>query len=151
MCVLRTGLDVAGGKELQGVLPVPAQQHVVKLGLDLAVRHPAFPDEPVHKGVAGAVQRKVAHKAQCVGKRRLPVRRLLHHLPCPVKELSAWLVVHGIAQGTYRVGLGGVVVEQQIRSVETDIVQRSVFADPVPQLRGQMIQYVCAKTAVRIS
>ena len=114
---------MAGCEKLQRVVSVPAQQHVVKLGLDLAVGHAAFPGELLHIRVAGAVQRKMAHKAQRVGQRSLAVGFLVHHPPCPVKEHSARLVVHGVAQRGDRGGLFRMVIEQQIRPVQTDIVQ----------------------------
>ena len=146
--VLCAGVDMAGGKEGQRVIAVPAQQHIVELSLDLAVGHTALSGELLHKGVAGAVQRKMAHKAQRVGQRSLAVGFLVHHPPCPVKERSARLVVHGVAQRGDRGGLFRMVIEQQIRPVQTDIVQFPVCLQLFPQRRGQMIQHICAKAAV---
>ena len=40
------------------------------------------------------------------------------------------------------------VIEQQIRPVQTDIVQLPVRFQLFPQRRRQMIQHICAKAAV---
>ena len=139
---------MAGGKEGQRVIAVPAHQHIIELSLDLAVGHTALPGELLHKGVAGAVQRKMAHKAQRVGQRSLAVGFLVHHPACPVKEHSARLIVHGIAQRGDRGRLFRMVIEQQIRPVQTDIIQLPVCLQLFPQRRGQVIQHICAKAAV---
>ena len=110
--------------------------------------HTAFPGKLFHKGVAGAVQCKMAHIAQRVGQRSLAVGFLMHHPPCPVKEHSALLVVHGIAQRGDRGGLFRMVIEQQVRPVQADIVQLPVRLQLFPQRRGQMVQHICAKAAV---
>ena len=146
--ICRAGVDMAGGKEGQRVIAVPAQQHIVELSLDLAVGHTTLPGKLLHKGVAGAVQRKMAHKAQRVGQRSLAVGFLVHHPPGPVKERSARLVVHGVAQRGDRGGLFRMVIEQQVRPVQTDIVQLPMCLQLFPQRRGQMVQHICAKTAV---
>ena len=146
--VCRAGVDMAGGKEGQRVIAVPAQQHIVELGLDLAVGHTALPGKLFHKGVAGAVQRKMAHIAQRVGQRSLAVGFLVHHPPGTVKERSARLVVHSVAQRGDRGGLFRMVIEQQVRPVQADIVQLPVRLQLFPQRRGQMVQHICAKAAV---
>ena len=138
--VCRAGVDMAGGKEGQRVIAVPAQQHIVELGLDLAVGHTALPGKLFHKGVAGAVQRKMAHIAQRVGQRSLAVGFLVHHPPGTVKERSA--------QRGDRSGLFRMVIEQQVRPVQADIVQLPVRLQLFPQRRGQMVQHICAKAAV---
>ena len=78
----------------------------------------------------------------------LAVGFLVHHPACTVKEHSARLVVHGIAQRGDRCRLFRMVIEQQIRPVQTDIIQLPVCLQLFPQRRGQMIQHICAKTAV---
>ena len=90
----------------------------------------------------------MAHKAQRVGQRSLAVGFLVHHPACTVKERSARLIVHGIAQRGDRGRLFRMVIEQQIRPVQTDIVQLPVRFQLFPQRRGQVIQHICAKAAV---
>ena len=103
---------MAGREELQRVVSVPPQKHIVKLGLDLAVGHAAFPCKLFHIGVTGAVQRKMTDKTQRIGQRRRTVVLLLHHTPGAVEKYPAWLFVHGVAQCAHRVGLCRVVIEQ---------------------------------------
>ena len=142
---------MAGGKEGQRVIAVPAQQHIVELGLDLTVSHTALSGKLFHKGVAGAVQRKMAHKAQRVGQRSLAVGFLVHHPPCPVKEHSARLVVHGVAQRSDRGGLFRMVIEQQVRPVQADIIKLTVLFQLSTQFIRQMFQHIGTEAAVRIS
>ena len=142
---------MAGCEKLQRVVSVPAQQHVVKLGLDLAVGHAAFPGELLHIRVAGAVQRKVADKTQCIGQRSIPVCLAVHHPARPVKKDPPRLLVHGIAQCTHRVGLGSMVIKQKVRPVQADIVKLTVLFQLSTQFIRQMFQHIGAKAAVRIS
>ena len=131
-------------------MSVPAQQHIVELGLDLAVAHAALAGEPFHKGVAGAVQRKMAHIAQRIGQRGFAVGFFMHHPPCAVEKFSARLVVHGVAQRSDRGGLCRMIIEQHIRPVQADIVQLPVRFELFLQRRRQLIQHICAKAAVCI-
>ena len=142
---------MAGCEKLQRVVSVPAQQHVVKLALDLAVGHAAFPGELLHIRVAGAVQRKVAHKAQRICQRSIPVCLAVHHPARPVKKGPSRLLVHGIAQCTHRVGLGSMVIKQQVRPVQADIIKLTVLFQLSTQFIRQMFQHIGAKAAVRIS
>ena len=148
--VLLRRVDMAGRKELERVQPVAAQQHVVKFRLDLAVGHAAFPGELLHIRMAGAVQRKVAHKAQRIGQRGGTVVLGLYHAAGTVKEHAARLFVHGIAQRTHRVGLGSMVIKQQVRPVQADIVKLTVLFQLSTQIIRQMFQHIGTKAAVRI-
>ena len=142
---------MAGCEKLQRVVSVPAQQHVVKLGLDLAVGHTTFPGELLHIRVAGAVQRKVAHKAQCIGQCGIQIRLAVHHPARPVKKDPPRLLVHGVAQCTHRVGLGSMVIKQQVRPVQADIVNLTVLFQLSTQFIRQMFQHIGTEAAVRIS
>ena len=142
---------MAGCEKLQRVQPVAAHEHVVKLGLDLAVGHAAFPGELLHIRVAGAVQRKVADKTQCIGQRSIPVCLAVHHPARPVKKDPPRLLVHGVAQCTHRVGLGSMVIKQQVRPVQADIVKLTVLFQLSTQFIRQMFQHIGTEAAVRIS
>ena len=142
---------MAGREEALRVMAVPAQQHVVELGLDFAVAHPALAGVGLHIGVTGAVQRKMTHEPQRIGQRGVPVLCLSHHAPGALKEHPARLLVHGVAQGTHGVGLGCMIVEQQIRPVQAHVEQGPVFPDLILQGCGQLLQNIRAEAAVRIS
>ena len=149
--IFRRGPDMAGREEALRVMAVPAQQHVVELGLDFAVAHPALAGVGLHIGVTGAVQRKMADKAQRIGQRSIPVCLAVHHPARPVKKDPPRLLVHGVAQCTHRVGLGSMVIKQQIRPVQAHVEQGPVFPDLILQGCGQLLQNIRAEAAVRIS
>ena len=75
----------------------------------------------------------------------------MHHAPGALKEHPARLLVHGVAQGTHGVGLGCMIVEQQIRPVQAHVEQGPVFPDLILQGCGQLLQNIRAEVAVRIS
>ena len=105
----------------------------------------------LHIGVTGAVQCKMTHEPQRIGQRGVPVLCLSHHAPGALKEHPARLLVHGVAQGTHGVGLGCMIVEQQIRPVQAHVEQGPVFPDLILQGCGQLLQNIRAEAAVRIS
>ena len=142
---------MAGREKLQRVVSVPAQQQIVELGLDLTMGHTALPRKAFHIGVTGAVQRKMTHEPQRIGQRGVPVLCLSHHAPGALKEHPARLLVHGVAQGAHGVGLGCMIVEQQIRPVQAHVEQGPVFPDLILQGCGQLLQNIRAEAAVRIS
>ena len=133
------------------VLAVFPQEGVVKLRLDLAVAHAAFPDDLLHVGVAGGVQRKVADKAQRIGQRGVFAFRRPHHLPGPPKEHPPRLLVHGVAQSAHGVRLDRVVIKQQIRPMQAQIVKLPVREDLCLHRGRQRRKYIRPKTAVCVS
>ena len=113
--------------------------------------HTALPRKAFHIGVTGAVQRKVADKTQCIGQRSSAVILVLHDAPRPVKKDPPRLLVHGVAQCTHRVGLGSMIIKQQVRPVQADIVKLTVLFQLSTQFIRQMFQHIGAKAAVCIS
>ena len=93
----------------------------------------------------------MADKAQRIGQRSIPVCLAVHHLTRPVKKDPPRLLVHGVAQCTHRVGLGSMVIKQQVRPVQADIVKLTVLFQLSTQFIRQMFQHIGAKAAVRIS
>ena len=145
------GLDVAGSQVVHRVVAVPAEQHVIELRLDLAVAYSAGADILLHVRVAGAVQRKVADEPQRVHQRGILVLGLADDAPRPLEEHRTRLLVHGAAQPAHMVRLQCLVVKQQVRPVETQIIQRTVRLDLVPQLFRQPGQNIRPEPAVCIS
>ena len=150
LCKLPVGADMPRREKVHRVKPVLPHQLVVKLRLDLAVAHTAFPGVALHIGVAGTVQCKVADEPQRIGQRSILVVGRVHHAPGPGKEHPARLLVHGVAQPVHGVGLQCPVVEHQVRPVQAHIIQRPVWGDLFPQLPGQLHQNIRTKAAVCI-
>ena len=112
--------------------------------------HAAGTGELLHIGVAGAVQRKVTDEADGIGQHRVAVACRLHHTPGTVKEHPAGFVVHGIAQRTHGVGAGCMIIKQQVRPVQADIVKFTVHFQLHPHFVRQMFQNIGTKAAVRV-
>ena len=135
---------------MQRVFAIPAEEHVVKLRFNFAVAHAAVPDILLHAGVAGGVQRKMAEEAQRVGQRGVSIFRFVHHAPGPLEENRPRLLVHGVAQRAHRGRFCRVVVEQQVRPVQADVIQLPVRSNFFLQFRGQAFQNIRAKASVCI-
>ena len=91
---------------------------------------------------------RIGIAAQALGIAQGAFEQALSYSKDTVKERSARLVVHGVAQRGDWGGLFRMVIEQHIRPMQADIVQFPVLLQLFPQRRGQMVQHICAKAAV---
>ena len=117
---------------------VPAvldKQHPVELALYLRVGDASVVDVVLDVGVAGAVQGEMADEAHQVGLGRVAVIGLRDDVAGGSEEVPRRESVHVEPDLAGRVPVEGVVVEQDVRAVEADVVQL-----PVPLCYGAEVR-----------
>ena len=123
-------------------------QAAVEFALDLRVADAAFPYFPIDIGVAARVQRKVAQHAVNVGQLRLSA---LPQNPRGAEEkVPARLLVRLKPNRADRVGLQGVVIKQDIRPVQADVVKLPEGVDHRPAFRRQLLADLPPETKMRV-
>ncbi len=142
--VLPAGHDVSRQAMRHGVQPVCDHQAAVKFALDLRVADPALPYFLIDIGVAAHIQRKVAQHAVDVGQLRLAA--LPQNSRGAEKKVSARPLVRLEPHRTDRVGLQGVVVKQDVRPVQTDVIKRTEDVDHRPAFWQQFFVNLLPET-----
>ena len=122
-------MDVRDQVLPHGVLAVLHQEHPVELALDLGVGDAALLDPLLDVGMAIAVEGEVAYEAVQVRLARRAVRHTGETFAGGSEELPPRPVVHGETYPADGVPVQGVVVEQDVRPVQADVVQLPVPFD----------------------
>ena len=123
------GVNVIGQALAQGIQSVLQQQHPVKFHLDLGVAHPAGGNLLVNIAVAGAIQGEVAEESVQVGQMSRGIVQLGQLLRRRRKKGLPRQVMGAVAHPVDGGGPERVVVEQQVRPVQADVVQIQVVLD----------------------
>ena len=105
------------------------QEHPVEFGFDLRMGHSAAGDLLLYVGVAFAVQHEVADESVQVRPARGCILHIRDDVPGGSEELLSGTVVHPESDGVDAVLHKCVVIEQDIRPMQADVVDVQILDD----------------------